>query len=202
MAGLITQRILDPDPAVPSRVPSSANAARVPVIDADAIVSRLRRDPSLSCILPCRNEAENLEQLLPRLAATLGVLVADWEVIIVDDGSTDATSGALARWAREPGIRVLQLSRNFGKEAALTAGLQCAGRRGRRDDGRRPAARAGADRRRFFGQWRERRRRRLRRARGPRRRRPVQAGSVRAASTGSSTQRIASRFPPARATSA
>jgi len=47
-------------------------------------------------------------------------------VVLVDDGSTDATPLLLANWARRPGFRVLQLSRNFGKEAALSAGLAAA----------------------------------------------------------------------------
>jgi glycosyltransferase involved in cell wall biosynthesis len=47
-------------------------------------------------------------------------------VILVDDGSTDTTALLLATWAQLPGFRVIQLSRNFGKEAALTAGLQAA----------------------------------------------------------------------------
>ncbi len=82
--------------------------------------------PRLSCVVPCRNEARNLEQLLPLLAQTLAACSSAWEVILVDDGSTDATPLVLASWARQPGFRALQLSRNFGKEAALTAGLQAA----------------------------------------------------------------------------
>ncbi len=81
---------------------------------------------SISCVVPCFNEAENIERLLPQLAATLADLSPRWEIVLVDDGSTDATSVCAARWTLEPGVRVLQLSRNFGKEAALTAGLQVA----------------------------------------------------------------------------
>ncbi|MDE2406648.1 MAG: glycosyltransferase family 2 protein [Xanthomonadaceae bacterium] len=81
---------------------------------------------SLSCIVPCFNEAENLEQLLPRLSEQLVRLAARWEIVLVDDGSTDATAMRMSHWAQYPGVRVLQLSRNFGKEAALTAGLEAA----------------------------------------------------------------------------
>lgn len=82
--------------------------------------------PTVSCVIPCRNEAENLNHLLPRLSETLNEATRSWEVILVDDGSTDDTGVLLEAWARTPGFRVLQLSRNFGKEAALTAGLQAA----------------------------------------------------------------------------
>ena len=80
------------------------------------------RPPRLSCVVPCWNEATNLAQLLPQLATTLTDLCEEWEVVLVDDGSTDGTQSVLADWARRPGFRALQLSRNFGKEAALTAG--------------------------------------------------------------------------------
>ncbi len=81
---------------------------------------------SISCVVPCYNEADNLERLLPRLSAALAMLAPQWEIVLVDDGSTDATSARMTQWTRQPGVRGLQLSRNFGKEAALTAGLQAA----------------------------------------------------------------------------
>ncbi|MBI3368986.1 MAG: glycosyltransferase family 2 protein, partial [Burkholderiales bacterium] len=82
--------------------------------------------PRISCVVPCFNEARNLEQLLPLLRDTLRGLSPRWEIVLVDDGSSDETPRLLARWARQPGIRVRLLSRNFGKEAALTAGLEAA----------------------------------------------------------------------------
>ena len=82
--------------------------------------------PRVSCIVPCRDEAANLEHLLPTLIETLGTIAPEWELILVDDGSTDGTLMLLSAWAQRPGVRVLQLSRNFGKEAALSAGLQAA----------------------------------------------------------------------------
>lgn len=81
---------------------------------------------SISCVVPCYNEAENLERLLPILSAALARLAPHWEIVLVDDGSTDATSARMVEWVLRPGVRALQLSRNFGKEAALTAGLQAA----------------------------------------------------------------------------
>ena len=81
---------------------------------------------SLSCVVPCRNEARNLDLLLPVLCETLPRLCDAWEIVLVDDGSTDATPKVMRDWAELPGFRVVELSRNFGKEAALTAGLEAA----------------------------------------------------------------------------
>lgn len=105
--------------------------ARQPCPAASSLLDRsasppLRQAERLSCIVPCRNEAENLDLLLPELTEHLAQLVPAWEIILVDDGSTDATALRLATWTRMPGVRALQLSRNFGKEAALMAGLEAA----------------------------------------------------------------------------
>ncbi len=82
---------------------------------------------SLSCVVPCLNEEANLNVLIPSLIAVLKTLAPAYEIIVVDDGSSDATPDTMARWATQyPQIVYLQLSRNFGKEAALTAGLEAA----------------------------------------------------------------------------
>jgi glycosyltransferase involved in cell wall biosynthesis len=81
----------------------------------------------LSCVVPAFNEAANLALLLPALRETLHGCAREWEVIVVDDGSRDGTPAVLEAWSREPGFRTITLSRNFGKEAALMAGLQAAG---------------------------------------------------------------------------
>ena len=79
--------------------------------------------PSISCVVPAYNEAANIGPLLQALTGTLDSLSPRWEVIVVDDGSSDATPLALLPWLDRPGVRYLRLSRNFGKEAALTAGI-------------------------------------------------------------------------------
>jgi glycosyltransferase involved in cell wall biosynthesis len=84
------------------------------------------RPVSISCVIPCRNEAGNLGLLLPMLHEILCTIAAHWEVVLVDDGSTDATPAVMRDWAECPGFRAIELSRNFGKEAALTAGLHAA----------------------------------------------------------------------------
>jgi glycosyltransferase involved in cell wall biosynthesis len=79
--------------------------------------------PAISCVVPAYNEAANLGPLLTVLTAQLAELSERWEVLVIDDGSRDATPAAIAPWLTRPGVRYLRLSRNFGKEAALTAGL-------------------------------------------------------------------------------
>jgi polyisoprenyl-phosphate glycosyltransferase len=80
--------------------------------------------PSISCVVPAYNEANNLPQLLATLMPAVQALATQWEVIVVDDGSRDHTAAALQPWLQTPGLRYLALSRNFGKEAALSAGLE------------------------------------------------------------------------------
>ena len=79
--------------------------------------------PAMSCVVPAFNEAANLEPLLASLTAQLAALTDRWEVLVVDDGSHDTTPAAMAPWLVRPGVRYVRLSRNFGKEAALTAGI-------------------------------------------------------------------------------
>lgn len=82
------------------------------------------RKRSVSCVIPCFNEAENLRELLPVLEEALCATGLRWEIIVVDDGSSDRTTQVAAEWCQLSGFRCVTLSRNFGKEAALTAGLQ------------------------------------------------------------------------------
>ena len=84
----------------------------------------MENKPLISVIIPVYNEAENIPIFFSSLAQVLSPLAAkyDWEIIFVDDGSTDA-SGAQLRKLADSRVRVLEFSRNFGKEAALSAGL-------------------------------------------------------------------------------
>ena len=124
----VTELLLPAVPKVSRDIEQSARvlslAGAMPPGDDDGGSANRTRMPTLSCVVPCHNEAQNLELLLPLLSRTLGACSRRWEVILVDAGSTDATERLLAAWALRPGFRVLTLSRNFGKESALTAGLQ------------------------------------------------------------------------------
>src|SRR5436189_6012317 len=83
--------------------------------------------PAISCVMPAFNEAENLPLVLADVTHQLAELTSRWELIVVDDGSRDATPAAMLPWLVRPGVRYVRLSRNFGKEAALTAGIDRAG---------------------------------------------------------------------------
>ncbi|MFN2467730.1 MAG: glycosyltransferase family 2 protein [Gaiellaceae bacterium] len=78
----------------------------------------------ISVVVPIRNEARSVALLHDELRAALEPLGRPWEVVFVDDGSTDGSFGALTRLhAAEPNVRVVRLRRNFGKSAALAAGF-------------------------------------------------------------------------------
>jgi dolichol-phosphate mannosyltransferase len=82
--------------------------------------------PTLSIVVPAFNEADNIPLLHTRLAAVLQRLAPDaWELILIDDGSRDATWPAIERLsAEDPRVRGVRLSRNFGHQYALWAGLE------------------------------------------------------------------------------
>ena len=78
----------------------------------------------LSVVVPVYNEEANLAALYARLAAVLGTIRRPYEVIFVDDGSTDRSLEWLRRLhERHPAVRVIALNRNYGQHAAVFAGL-------------------------------------------------------------------------------
>ena len=85
--------------------------------------------PLLSAVVPFLNEAANLPRLIHELDRVLEELGLPWELVLVDDGSRDESLAVAKRELQaHPQIQatLLSLSRNFGKEAALTAGLEAA----------------------------------------------------------------------------
>ena len=82
--------------------------------------------PELSVIVPVFNESENLRTLVARLVAALDC-VASFEVIFIDDGSSDDTLAVLRSLnVQDSRLRALSFSRNFGKEIAIAAGVDAA----------------------------------------------------------------------------
>jgi dolichol-phosphate mannosyltransferase len=76
----------------------------------------------VSVVLPAYNERENLAELIPETVSVLADTGITFEVIVVDDGSTDGTAGFMAEH-RVPEVVYVRLRRNAGKSAALSAGL-------------------------------------------------------------------------------
>ena len=85
------------------------------------MMTDLPNERAVSVVVPLYNEAENVPILQAELTSALGDL--DYEIIFVDDGSTDATVAAIAA---TPRIRVLQFAKNAGQSAAMYAGLHAA----------------------------------------------------------------------------
>ena len=87
--------------------------------------------PVLSVVLPCLNEGSHLATSLDTLAGVLHGTGLSHEIVVVDDGSTDDTWAVLAaEAAKRANLRAFRLSRRFGKELALAAGLEHARGRG------------------------------------------------------------------------
>ena len=83
--------------------------------------------PELSIVVPVYNEELNLARLFERLESVMAQLAANYEIVCVNDGSRDNTLQALIEHhQRNPAIKVVNLSRNFGKEIALSAGIDYA----------------------------------------------------------------------------
>ena len=82
--------------------------------------------PALSVVIPCFNEADNLEQLVARVTAACSEAVADqYEIVLVNDGSKDRTWPIIAGFAdQSPHVIAVNLARNHGHQLALSAGLQ------------------------------------------------------------------------------
>ncbi len=84
-------------------------------------------DFRLSIVVPLKDEESNIDALCTRLAAVLEQLSGDWEVILVDDGSRDTTYvRAVDVHRSDPRFKIIRLSRSFGHQLALSAGLDAA----------------------------------------------------------------------------
>ena len=100
-------------------MPSSSSVPPTP--------SPLMSFPDLSIVVPVYNEAESVESLTDEIRQALAERSETWELIYIDDGSTDDGLDALRRLAaREPRLRVVRMARNSGQSAALAAGFAAA----------------------------------------------------------------------------
>jgi glycosyltransferase involved in cell wall biosynthesis len=91
------------------------------------MLKTLQMNPELSIVIPVRNEAPCLAELHRELTETLGSWGRSYEIIIVDDGSTDDSFKILAALqASDPRLRVIRFRRNFGQTAAFAAGFDYA----------------------------------------------------------------------------
>ena len=80
--------------------------------------------PEISVVIPMRNESPNVAELYRELTAVLEAFGRPYEIIVVDDGSTDETFAQLAALqAPDPRLRVIRFRRNFGQTAAFAAGF-------------------------------------------------------------------------------
>src|SRR5690242_13410446 len=80
--------------------------------------------PELSIVIPIRNEAPSLVELHRELHETMAAWGRSYELLIVDDGSTDESFEVLSRLqAADPQLRVIRFRRNFGQTAAFAAGF-------------------------------------------------------------------------------
>src|SRR4026208_151361 len=83
-----------------------------------------KQKPKIDLIIPVFNEAGVVEQFHGQISPVLSGIPAPFHIYFADDGSTDGTAAALRKIvASDPRVTVLSLSRNFGHQAALTAGL-------------------------------------------------------------------------------
>ena len=82
------------------------------------------KKPFISIVCPCYNEEKVIDYFLKKITEVLKNSTKSYEIIFIDDGSTDNTLNVLMEYQNNyEHIRILQLSRNFGKEIALTAGI-------------------------------------------------------------------------------
>jgi len=80
--------------------------------------------PEISVVVPMRNESPNVEELYREVTSSLTQFGRSYEVLAIDDGSTDDTFEQLARLqAKDPRVRVIRFRRNFGQTAAFAAGF-------------------------------------------------------------------------------
>jgi dolichol-phosphate mannosyltransferase len=108
-----------------SRVRSQEAQRLTPLPATAALPQSDRPAPALSVVIPVHNEQDNIVPLLDEVDAALGAFESGYEVVVVDDASTDATPAVL-RGAHRPGLVIVRHTRNGGQSAALLSGVRVA----------------------------------------------------------------------------
>jgi glycosyltransferase involved in cell wall biosynthesis len=110
-----------------SKASRTASSPQLDLVDAGDLPERRTARRLVSVVVPLLNEEATLAELYRELEAALAQQEIDWEVVFVDDGSTDGSYQELARLhGAHLNVRVVRLRRNFGKAAALSAGVEAA----------------------------------------------------------------------------
>ena len=81
------------------------------------------RKVNISLVIPVYNEEANLPRLMERLRSVMEKMGRRYEIIFVDDGSSDQSLSILKGWARQPEVRIVELTRNYGQHAAVFSGF-------------------------------------------------------------------------------
>lgn len=85
-----------------------------------------RKDALISCVVPCYNEGALIQRFIQALEASLDKTGHRFEILVIDDGSSDNTKEQLQKLGNQCNFKYFRFSRNFGKEHALSAGLDLA----------------------------------------------------------------------------
>jgi glycosyltransferase involved in cell wall biosynthesis len=92
--------------------------------ETDRASSLRHRQVQVTCVVPVYNEGASIIGFVTQLEKVLREVTHHFEIIVIDDGSTDDTIAVLSPLTKTSSVKLLGLSRNFGKEAALTAGIE------------------------------------------------------------------------------